>query len=97
MAIWPLAFYAAESQFIGESHVVKLRRQDTDVLIGKHKYASSMLALLILSSQSGRSHVICYQHGSVVFVAFFIIILILPLTCGIMSFIKTPNVVHVQP
>ena len=49
MAIWPLAFYAAESPFIGESHFVKLRRQATDVLIGKHKYASSMLALSILS------------------------------------------------
>ena len=51
MAIWPLAFYAAESQFIGESHFVKLLRQATDVLIGKHKYASSMLALSILSSK----------------------------------------------
>ena len=51
MAIWPLAFHAAESQFIGESHFVKLRRQATDVLIGKHKYASSLLALSILSSK----------------------------------------------
>lgn len=47
-AIWPLAFYGAESQFIGETHFAKLRRQASDVLVGPHKYASSYLALHML-------------------------------------------------
>ena len=50
-AVWPLAFYAAESQFIGESHLTKLRRLATDALLGKHKYASSLLALSVISDK----------------------------------------------
>ena len=47
-AIWPLAFYGAESQLIGDVHFSKLRRQASDVLVGPHKYASSFLALHVL-------------------------------------------------
>lgn len=50
-AIWPLAFYGAESQMIGNSHFVTLRRLATDALIGKHKYASSHVALQYLSDK----------------------------------------------
>ena len=35
-AVWPLAFYGAESQMIGEAHFTKLRRQATEALIGHH-------------------------------------------------------------
>lgn len=50
-AIWPLAFYGAESQVIGDSHFVTLRRLATDALIGKHKFASSYIALQYLSDK----------------------------------------------
>ena len=48
-AVWPLAFYGAESQLIGEAHFTRLRRQATEALVGHHKFASSFLALHILS------------------------------------------------
>lgn len=51
MSIWPLAFYGAESQVIGDSHFAQLRRLATDALIGKHKYASSFLAMQFLSDR----------------------------------------------
>ena len=50
-SVWPLAFYGAESQIIGDSHFVQLRRLATDTLIGKHKYASSYLAMLFLTDR----------------------------------------------
>ena len=36
-SVWPLAFYGAESQVIGESNFQQLRRLATDALIGKQK------------------------------------------------------------
>lgn len=50
-AVWPLAFYGAESQVIGDSHFVTLRRLAADALIGKHKFASSYIALHYLSDR----------------------------------------------
>lgn len=50
-AIWPLAFYGAESQCIGDTHFTLLRRQASDALVGPHKYASSFLALHMLCPQ----------------------------------------------
>ena len=48
-SVWPLAFYGAESQLIGDAHFTKLRRQATDAILGPHKFASSFLAMHILS------------------------------------------------
>ena len=50
-AIWPVAFYGAEGQVIGETHFRQLRRCATDALIGKHKFASSYVALQYLSAK----------------------------------------------
>lgn len=50
-AIWPVAFYGAESQVIGDSHFVKLRRLACDALVGKHKFASSWIALHFLTDR----------------------------------------------
>ena len=50
-AIWPVAFYRAESQVIGGSHFVKLRRLACDALVGKHKFASSWIALHFLTDR----------------------------------------------
>lgn len=50
-AIWPVAFYGAESQVIGETHFTQLRRAASDALIGKHKFASSFVAMQYLSDR----------------------------------------------
>ena len=51
VAVWPLAFYGAESQLLGDAHFKLLRRQATDALIGHHKFASPYLAMHIISEQ----------------------------------------------
>lgn len=49
VAIWPLAFYGAESQLLGDAHFKLLRRQAADALIGHHKFASPYLVMHVLS------------------------------------------------
>ena len=51
MSVWPMAFYGAESQVIGEVHFTKLRRLASDALIGKHKYVSAFLAMQVLTDR----------------------------------------------
>lgn len=46
---WPLAFYAADSTYVGHKHIQDLRRCATESIVGKGHYASSWLAMHSLS------------------------------------------------
>lgn len=46
-----VAFYGVEGQVIGDAHFTQLRRCATDALIGKHKFASSYLAMQYISDK----------------------------------------------
>ena len=50
-AIWPAVFYGALGLTIGDKHFTTLRRAATNVLVGDHKYASSMIALHYLTER----------------------------------------------
>ena len=50
-AIWPHAFFGAETQIVGEKHFRTLRREATIALIGPEKQISSWLAVHLFSSQ----------------------------------------------
>lgn len=50
-AVWPHAFFGAETQIVGESHFRTLRREAANALIGPHPQVSSFLAVHIFSPQ----------------------------------------------
>ena len=60
-AIWPHAFFGAESQLVGENHFKELRRAATTALVGPEQQASSWLAMQFLSLrlQDPLLYVIC--------------------------------------
>ena len=50
-AIWPHAFYGAETQIVGDKHFRTLRREATKALIGPEAQISSWLAVHLFSPQ----------------------------------------------
>ena len=50
-AVWPHAFFGAETQIVGESHFRTLRREAASALLGPHPQISSFLAVHIFSPQ----------------------------------------------
>ena len=50
-AIWPHAFFGAESQLVGEAHFKELRRAATTALVGPEQQASSWMAMHFLSTR----------------------------------------------
>lgn len=48
---WPAVFYGALGLTIGDKHFTALRRSATNVLVGDHKHASSMIALHYLTDR----------------------------------------------
>ena len=50
-AVWPHAFFGAETQIVGESHFRTLRREAAKALVGPHSQISSYLAVHVFTPQ----------------------------------------------
>ena len=50
-AVWPHAFFGAETQIVGESHFRTLRREAARSLVGRHSQISSYLAVHVFTPQ----------------------------------------------
>ena len=50
-AVWPHAFFGAETQIVGEAHFRTLRREAARALVGPHAQVSSYLAVHIFTPQ----------------------------------------------